>query len=127
MDVVDDNAAHRKLMRILLVDAGYAPRTHRSAPPALEAARREVPALVVADVQLPGEMDGLALTRALKAAPETADVPVLVVSAYAAPHDEARARRAGCDAWLPKPIDTREFVALVHWLVALGAEDGDAW
>lgn len=116
VDVVDDDAAHRKLMRIVLESAGFEPRTHGAAEAAFEAAKREPPLLVVADVQLPGPMDGLALTRALKTTAATANVPVLVVSAFASAADEARARRAGCDAWLPKPLDTREFAALARWL-----------
>jgi two-component system, cell cycle response regulator DivK len=126
VDVVDDDAAHRKLMRILVSEAGYAPRVHSAAECALAIARESPPVLVIADVQLRGEMDGVALTRALKAAPETANVPVLVVSAFAAAADEARARRAGCDAWLPKPLDTREFVSLVRWLLTQWASDVEA-
>jgi two-component system, cell cycle response regulator DivK len=126
VDVVDDDAAHRKLMRILVTEAGYAPRTHATAEAAFEIARLDPPALVIADIQLPGTMDGIALTRALKAAPETAHVPVLVVSAFAAAADEARARRAGCDAWLAKPLDTREFVSLVRWLMTLWTSDVEA-
>lgn len=116
VDVVEDDAAHRKLMRILLEGAGFETRTYAAAAPALAAARRSPPSLVVADVQLPGDMSGLELTRALKAEPATAHVPVLVVSAYASAQDEAGARRAGCDAWLAKPLDTREFIALARWL-----------
>lgn len=126
VDVVDDDAAHRKLMRILVSQAGYAPRVHSAAETALASARRCPPVLVIADVQLRGEMDGVALTRALKASPETAHVPVLVVSAFAAADDEARARRAGCDAWLPKPIDTREFLSLVRWLLTEWANNVEA-
>lgn len=126
VDIVDDDAAHRKLMRILVREAGYAPRTHATAEAALESARRDPPALVIADIQLAGEMDGVALTRALRAAPETAHLPVLVVSAFAGVADEARARRAGCDAWLAKPLDTREFVSLVRWLMTLWTSDVEA-
>lgn len=126
VDIVDDDAAHRKLMRILVAEAGYAARTHATAEAALEIARLDPPGLVIADIQLPGAMDGVALTRALKAAPETAQLPVLVVSAFATAADEARARRAGCDAWLPKPLDTREFVSLVRWLMTMWTSDVEA-
>ena len=126
VDIVDDDAAHRKLMRILVSEAGYVARTHATAEAALESARRDPPALVIADIQLPGAMDGVALTRALRAAPETAHLPVLVVSAFAGAADEARARRAGCDAWLAKPLDTREFVSLVRWLMTTWTSDVEA-
>lgn len=125
VDVVDDDAAHRKLMRILVAGTGFTPRLHAFAETALETARRSPPALVIADVELRGGMDGVALTRALKSSPETAGIPVLLISAFAAP-DEARARRAGCDAWLAKPLDTREFVSLVRWLVTEWTSDVQA-
>ena len=121
VDLVEDNAAHRKLMRILLQQAGFAPRTHVEGETALAMVRCAPPVLLVADVQLPGQLDGLALTREIKSDPATTHVPVLIVSARASGEDETRARRAGCDAWLAKPIDIREFVAIVRWLTR-GAE-----
>lgn len=126
VDVVDDDAAHRKLLGILIAEAGYVPRTHAAADSVLGVVRQSSPALIVVDVQLRGAMDGVELTRALKAAPETAGIPVLVVSAFAAAADEARARRAGCDAWLPKPLDTREFMSLARWLVTRWPADVEA-
>ena len=123
VDVVDDNGAHRKLMRLLLTGAGYEAREHACADAALSAVRRDPPVLLVADVQLSGEMDGLALARVVRTESATARIPILVVSALASHEDEMRARRAGCDAWLPKPFDTREFVALVHWLTRTERDD----
>jgi len=125
VDVVDDSAAHRKLFGILLSGAGYTPRMHATAAAVLAAAGASPPRLVVADVQLPGSIDGLMLARALKAAPATAHVPVLVVSAFASAQDEDAARRAGADGWLSKPIDTRDFVALVRALDPTGGADVD--
>ena len=75
--------------------------------------RADPPAIAAIDVQLAGPMDGLELTRILKAAPETARIIVIVVSAFASLADEARARAAGADVWMSKPIDTRELVALL--------------
>jgi CheY-like chemotaxis protein len=58
-------------------------------------------------------MDGLELTRRLKADPSTADTIVLAVTAYAMKGDEQRALAAGCDGYLTKPIDTRTLPAIV--------------
>jgi CheY-like chemotaxis protein len=58
------------------------------------------------DIQLPG-IDGLELTRRLKADPSTRDIIILGLTAYAMKGDEERIRAAGCDGYIPKPIDTR--------------------
>jgi CheY-like chemotaxis protein len=88
---------------------------HNSAPylhTLIEAAR---PALVLTDIGLPG-MDGLELTRRLKANPATCRLPVVAVTARALQGDEERALGAGCDAYVAKPVDTRALRALVNAL-----------
>jgi CheY-like chemotaxis protein len=56
------------------------------------------------DIQLPG-MDGLELTRRLKADLATKDIVILALTAYAMKGDEDKARAAGCDGYIAKPID----------------------
>jgi two-component system, cell cycle response regulator DivK len=104
--IVDDNVANLKLVRVLLAGEGYEIRTAADAEEALEILRTFRPRLVLMDIQLPG-MDGLELTRRLKADPETRDVIILALTAYAMQGDEAKARGAGCDGYVSKPIDTR--------------------
>jgi CheY-like chemotaxis protein len=58
------------------------------------------------DLQLPG-MDGLEVTRRIKNNPATKDIIVLALTAYAMKGDEEKARSAGCDGYITKPIDTR--------------------
>jgi CheY-like chemotaxis protein len=58
------------------------------------------------DVQLPG-MDGLELTRRLKGDPATRSIVIVATAAYAMPGDEQRAKEAGCDGYVAKPINTR--------------------
>ena len=58
------------------------------------------------DIQLPG-IDGLELTRRLKADPATRDIVIVAVTAYAMKGDQAKAQAAGCDDYITKPIDTR--------------------
>ena len=65
------------------------------------------------DIQLPG-LDGLELTRRLKADPATKDIVIVATTAYAMPGDELKATEAGCDGYMTKPIDIhalREVVA----------------
>ena len=66
------------------------------------------PRLILMDVQLPG-MDGLELTRLLRADPTLEDTTIVALTAYAMKGDEARMLAAGCDGYISKPIDTRAF------------------
>lgn len=110
--IVDDNAVNLKMMRVLLTGEGYTVRTAADAEEALVTVRDFAPRLIVMDIQLPG-MDGLTLTRKLKADPATRDTTILGLTAYAMKGDEQRVLEAGCDGYVAKPIDTRTFPALI--------------
>lgn len=115
--VVDDNLANLKLAGDLCECEGYEVDRAQSAEGALEALARNRPDLILMDLALPG-MDGLTLTRHLRAHPETRHIPVVALTAFAMKHDEERAREAGCDAYLAKPIDTRALPGLLARLLA---------
>jgi two-component system cell cycle response regulator DivK len=115
--IVDDNPANMKLAQILLVAAGHEVRTATNAAETFAALETFHPRLILMDVQLPG-MDGLEIARRLKAGPATRDIRIVALTAYAMKGDEERAREAGCDGYLPKPINTRTFVAEVAGAIA---------
>lgn len=102
--VVDDNPQNLRLARMVLRSAGYDVHTAVDAETALVALDTLTPSLIVMDVQLPG-MDGLALTRRLKADPARAHIPIVALTAYAMKGDQEKALAAGCDGYLSKPID----------------------
>lgn len=104
--VVDDNATNLKLVAYLMKASGYTVDTALDAESATEAIRARRPDAILMDVQLPG-IDGLELTRRLKADPATRDIVIIAVTAYAMKGDQARALDAGCDDYVAKPIDTR--------------------
>jgi two-component system, cell cycle response regulator DivK len=104
--IVDDNQLNLKLARLLLRSEGYDVHTAADAEEALVKLQTLHPRLILMDVQLPG-MDGLELTRRLKADSGTQDIVILALTAYAMKGDEERIRAAGCDGYIPKPIDTR--------------------
>jgi CheY-like chemotaxis protein len=104
--IVDDTPVNLKLTRMLLEHEGYEVRTAATAEAALELLETFHPRLVLADIQLPG-MDGLAMTRLIKADPRNAGVLVVALTAYAMKGDEEKAVEAGCDGYITKPIDTR--------------------
>ena len=105
--VVDDNAQNLKLVRVLLMSEGFEVSTAVDAEAALEALVDFAPRLILMDVQLPG-MDGLELTRRLKADPRHQHISIVALSAYAMKGDELKALAAGCDGYVIKPIDVKE-------------------
>jgi len=114
--IVDDNAANLKLARILLTEEGYDVRTAADAEEALRILDTFLPRLILMDIQLPG-MDGLALTRRLKADERTSDILILALTAYAMKGDEERMLGAGCDGYVPKPIDVDGLPLLIADLI----------
>ncbi len=72
--------------------------------------QRCIPDLILMDIALPG-MDGLTLTRQIKADEKTAQVPVVALTAFAMKGDNLKAVAAGCDGYITKPINTRELPA----------------
>jgi two-component system, cell cycle response regulator DivK len=104
--IVDDHPTNLKLARVLLVAEGYDVRTAEDAAQALAVVAEFRPRLILMDIQLPG-VDGLELTRRLKADPATQDIVIIALTAYAMKGDSERALAAGCDGYVPKPIDTR--------------------
>jgi two-component system cell cycle response regulator DivK len=114
--LVEDDAISLKLMKDALEAAGYAVEQTTTGLDALEMARRLAPDLIVMDIGLPG-MNGVDVTRRLKAERHEHAVPILAVTAYAMPGDEERMRSAGCDAYLTKPLRFAQFVAVVNRLL----------
>jgi CheY-like chemotaxis protein len=111
--VVDDNALNLKLARMLLVSKGYTIQTAENGLEALTLAEEIHPDLILLDIQLPG-IDGLEVARRLKSNRSTADIPVVALTAYAMQGDEQKARAAGCDGYITKPIDTTNLPAQVR-------------
>lgn len=111
--IVDDNPVNLKLIRILLAGEGYEVQTAVDAEEALRLLRQSRPAMILMDIQLPG-IDGLELTRRLKADPMTCDIRILGLTAYAMKGDEEKILAAGCDGYIPKPVDTRSLPSVIE-------------
>jgi CheY-like chemotaxis protein len=116
--VVDDNPANATLLTFLLEEEGYQALAVSDAQQALARLESFEPVLILMDIQLPG-MDGLELTRRLKANERWRNVLIVALTAYAMKGDEERARAAGCDAYISKPIDTRTLPARIAELLAV--------
>ncbi|MEO7241242.1 MAG: response regulator [Sphingomicrobium sp.] len=117
MLIVEDNALNIKLFCDLLAAHGHEPEAVIDSRLALEAAREFRPDMVITDIQLP-HISGLELIRLLRADADLRDVPVMAVTAYAAPGDEERIRAAGAQSYVSKPISVAKFAASVAEVLA---------
>lgn len=114
--IVDDSPVNLKLARLLLSAENYEVKTATDAQEALAVLGSFRPRLILMDVQLPG-MDGLQLTRKLKADPATREIVIVAMTAYAMRSDEQRALDAGCDGYIAKPVDTRTLASTLAALL----------
>jgi CheY-like chemotaxis protein len=111
--VVDDNAANLKLVKVLLTIEGYHVMIAADADEAMKLLEKSQPELILMDIQLPG-IDGLELTRRLKADERFRDIIIVALTAYAMKGDEEKVIASGADGYLSKPIDTRTLPQVVE-------------
>jgi CheY-like chemotaxis protein len=116
--VVEDNETNQMLAQTVLQRDGYRVAIAGSSEEARQLLGSERPALILMDLQLPGQ-DGLSLTRSLKADPTTMGIPIVAMTAHAMLGDADQALQAGCVGYIPKPIDTRMLADQVRKFLAL--------
>jgi two-component system cell cycle response regulator DivK len=110
--IVEDNELNMKLFNDLLEAFGYRTVKAREGGGAVDLARKHKPDLIIMDIQLP-DINGLEVTRLLKADAELRHIPVVAVTAFAMRGDEQRIREGGCEAYLSKPISVSSFLDTV--------------
>lgn len=111
--LVEDNEANQLLASSVLELSGYSVEVAGDANEARSILGRCAPDLILMDIQLPG-IDGLTFVKQLKAEPATAGIPVVALTARAMSGDRERSLAAGCNGYIPKPINTRTFVSEVR-------------
>jgi len=109
---VEDNPQNMRLVRKLLKVNGYDTIEAISGESGVEAAVREIPDLILMDINLP-DIDGMEATRRIKAHANLAKIPVIALTAAAMRGDRERILTAGCDDYLQKPIDTVQMIETV--------------
>jgi two-component system phosphate regulon response regulator PhoB len=126
--IVDDEADIVALVAYHLAKGGYRVSTASSGPHALDAARRERPALIVLDLMLPG-MSGYEVLEQLRAEEATRDIAVLMLTARREEPDRIRGLSLGADDYLTKPFSPQELVlrvaAILRRVGASPASAGD--
>ncbi|SHG96551.1 two-component system, cell cycle response regulator DivK [Chryseolinea serpens] len=106
--IIDDNATNLTLASDVLELEGFRVVRCSDAEGALAAIGEKHPDLILTDIALPG-IDGLELTRMLKANDTTRQIKIIALTAFAMKQDHEKALAAGCDGFITKPIDTRRF------------------
>ncbi|MEK6443751.1 response regulator [Pseudonocardia sp. T1-2H] len=128
MDViaVDDDHAGLELLRMVLEAAGHTVRTSRTADGAFDLVTEAAPAVLVTDLMMGSDrQDGFRLIDRLRASPQLAHVPVVALTGVTSAQDLGRARTAGADVCLVKPIDVAAFLQIIaRFSPAAGAGQG---
>jgi CheY-like chemotaxis protein len=120
--IVDDNEMNVQLTTFVLGEADFLVESAANARQAVLQIEAFRPDLILMDIQMP-DMDGLQLTRRLKADRMTNHIVVVAFTAYAMKGDEIKLRSAGCDGYIAKPIDIRTFATKVRSYIAIEAND----
>ena len=111
--LVEDNEFNRKIVRDLLARQPYDLLEAHDGEAGVAAARRDKPDVIVMDIQLP-KLSGLDATRAIRAEPETAKIPIIVVTSFALSGDDKKAMDAGASAYLARPYSPRQLLETIR-------------
>jgi two-component system cell cycle response regulator DivK len=110
--LVEDNPHNRKIFSGMLAHAGFRVVEAIDGNEAMKLVVAEKPHLVLMDLSIPG-IDGWECTRRIKGDPATRELPIIALTAHAMRGDEERAREAGCDGYLSKPVSPKKVVEVV--------------
>jgi len=110
--IVEDNPLNMRLIEMILKSKNYTLLKATDGQEALDIATREHPDLILMDIRLP-TVSGLEVARRLKENQAFSHIPIIALTAHAMKGDREKAIEAGCDSYLPKPIDTRQLPRLV--------------
>ena len=120
--IVEDSSQNMKVELMALRPYGYTLLQATDGEEALEIAVNNKPDLIIMDIQLP-EISGLEVTRRLRQMPTFSHTPIIALTAYAMRGDRERVIEAGCDAYLSKPISTRELPRVVAEMLSGRRQD----
>ena len=113
---IEDNEDNIYVVSRRLQRKGYEVLIARDGAEGLVQAKSRAPALILVDLGLP-VIDGWEVTWQLRLAPETADVPIIALSAHAMPEDRERALAAGCNDFIAKPVDFPHLINRIEILL----------
>ncbi len=111
--IVEDNDLNLKLFRDLLTANGFETIETKEGREAITLTRSLRPDLILMDIQLP-EISGLEVTERIKADADIKHIPIIAVTAFAMKDDEEKILRAGCEAYISKPISINDFLTAIR-------------
>jgi two-component system, cell cycle response regulator DivK len=117
--IVEDQEDNRAILRDLLGNAGYDLIEATNGEEGVALAESKRPDLILMDVQLP-VLDGYEATRRIRLNAALKSIPIIAVTSYALSGDEAKARAAGCDAYVAKPFSPRQLLAKIRAYLPTG-------
>jgi CheY-like chemotaxis protein len=112
--LVEDNKDVGDALADLLQLSGIQVRIALDGPAAIEAALEDIPDLILCDLGLPGEMDGLAVARTCRTQDALRSVRLIALSGYSSPKDYVEAREAGFERLLTKPLSRKSLLFITH-------------
>jgi signal transduction histidine kinase/HPt (histidine-containing phosphotransfer) domain-containing protein len=116
--IVDDEIHNRKLLELLLHSDGYQTRSATNGEDALASIAQDAPDLILLDIMMPG-IDGFQVASILKAAPATASIPIIMVTALIDQASRLAGLNAGVEEFLTKPLERAELLIRVRNLLRL--------
>lgn len=119
--LVEDDDSIRELVLYTLHTTGFEAEGFRNAADFWQALEKEMPQLVLLDIMLPDE-DGLHILKRLRAGAETADLPVMMLTAKSSEYDRVVGLDSGADDYMPKPFGMMELVSRVRALLRRAAK-----
>lgn len=122
--LVEDNQDNQDLMKFLLERAGYRVLTASNGKLALQAARSEVPDVVLMDLTMP-EMDGWQAAQAMRDDQRLNRVPLIAVTAHTLPGDRRKVLDSGFDGYISKPLNVQMFEFMVAKALEQRKNDGE--
>ncbi|HAV77620.1 MAG TPA: response regulator [Anaerolineae bacterium] len=111
--IVEDNMDNYEIVRLVLERAGYDVFLAVNGRDGVDAARAQKPDLILMDLDLP-ELDGWNAAQKLKTSDETKSIPIYALTAHTMPHERKRALEAGCDGYVAKPIQMKDFFNVIE-------------
>jgi two-component system, cell cycle response regulator DivK len=109
-----------ELVRFILEKNGYETFLAMNGRDGVNAANKQSPDLIIMDLSMP-EMDGWTATRIIKSTPKSSSIPLIALTAHVLPGDRQRALDAGCDDYIPKPMDLMELLDIVNRWIRRGS------
>jgi two-component system cell cycle response regulator DivK len=119
---IEDNTTNMVLISRIVEAEGHELLKAVDGPSALELLARELPDIILLDINIPG-IHGLDLARKIKAERRLAHIPIIATTANVLIGDRERCLEAGCDDYLPKPLDIRKLRELMRFYLSNGTMD----